>query len=320
LILRKKKYYFNQTSLTFEEINPGKRQRRVALFSYIVVIVIVTLLSGYLLSSIFGSPEARILENELSLLKKDMHDLLSRGKSISSLLHNEVFPKDNAYRTILQIDTLPVSLRDAGTGGSAANQRLINNNDITYQLDNLVNKLDRQLKIQSGSYETVYRKALMHARNLAHMPAILPVAQTDLVMISTDFGVRSDPFNHVEQLHNGLDFIAPTGKNVYATGDGTVTFIQLSRTGYGKEIVIDHSFGFGSRYAHLDTILVTGGQKVKRGQLIGKVGASGRATGPHLHYEVLYEKRPVNPGYYFDNGLSTDEYRQILEQASGETR
>ena len=160
----------------------------------------------------------------------------------------------------------------------------------------------------------------MHARHLKHMPAIMPVAQNDLFMISTDFGMRTDPFNHVEQLHTGLDFVAPTGKNVYATGDGTVTFMQLSRTGYGNEIVIDHAFGFGSRYAHLDTILVTGGQKVKRGQLIGRVGASGRTTGPHLHYEVLYENRPVNPEYYFDNGLSTDEYRQILNQASGVTR
>jgi len=320
LILRKKKYYFNQTSLTFEEIRPGKKRRWFDLFSYMFGIVFVTFLSGYLLSSTFGSPEARILEKELSSLKKDMHSLLNKGKNISSLLHNEVFPKDNAYRTILQIDTLPVSLRDAGTGGSAADQGFTNINDLSYQLDIMVSKLNRQLKIQSVSYETVYQKAMIHASLLTHMPAILPVAQNDLIMISSDFGVRSDPFNHVEQLHNGLDFVAPTGRNVYATGDGTVTFMQLSRTGYGNEIVIDHAFGFGSRYAHLDTILVTGGQKVKRGQLIGRVGASGRATGPHLHYEVLYENRPVNPAYYFDNGLSTDEYRQILNQASGETR
>jgi murein DD-endopeptidase MepM/ murein hydrolase activator NlpD len=320
LILRKKKYYFNHTTLTFEEIKTGKRRRLVTLFSYVAVIVTVTLLSGYLLGSSFGSLETRLLENELSLLKKDMHDLLSKGEDISSVLHNEVFQNDNTYRTILQIDTLPVSLRDAGTGGSAAVLRLTKSTDVTYQLDNLVNQLNRQLKIQSGSYEAVYQKALMRSRHLSHMPAILPVSQNDLVMISTDFGVRSDPFNHVEQLHNGLDFVAPTGKNVYATGDGIVTFIQLSRTGYGNEIVIDHSFGFGSRYAHLDTILVTGAQKVKRGQLIGTVGASGRATGPHLHYEVLYEKRPVNPAYYFDNALSTDEYRQILNQASGESR
>ena len=319
MILRKKKYQFNPVTLTFEEVKPGKKRRLLEFFLFLVVSVVVTVLTGYLINHTVGSPETMILEKQLNSLKNEMHGLLSKGSDISSVLHNKVFPNDNAYRTILQIDTLPFALRDAGTGGSAAENGLALNNDISFQLDNLVNKLNRQLQIQSGSYELVYAKAQERASHLAHMPAIQPVSQNDLIMISSDFGVRSDPFNNVEQIHCGLDFVAPIGKNVYATGDGTVTFIQLSRTGYGNEIVIDHAFGFGSRYAHLDTILVTGGQKVKRGQLIGKVGESGRATGPHLHYEVLYENKPVNPSFYFDNALSPDEYRQILNQASRET-
>jgi len=128
--------------------------------------------------------------------------------------------------------------------------------------------------------------------------------------------VRSDPFLDQKGVHCGLDFVAPIGTNVYATGDGTVTFQQISRTGYGNEIVIDHAFGFGSRYDHLDQILVSLGQKIKRGQLIGKVGRSGRSTGPHLHYEVLYEGKPVNPAFYFDSSLTSDEYLEILKLAS----
>jgi murein DD-endopeptidase MepM/ murein hydrolase activator NlpD len=138
-------------------------------------------------------------------------------------------------------------------------------------------------------------------------------------MISSNFGVRSDPFLDQQEVHNGLDFVAAVGKNVHATGDGTVTFVQNSRTGYGNEIVIDHAFGFRSRYAHLNEILVTEGQKVRRGQIIGKVGQSGRTTGPHLHYEVLYENKPVNPEFYFDNSLTLEEYEQIVKLASNKT-
>ncbi len=109
-------------------------------------------------------------------------------------------------------------------------------------------------------------------------------------MISSNFGLRADPFLEHQEVHNGLDFVAATGKNVYATGDGSVTLVKESRIGYGNEIFIDHGYGFGSSYAHLSQILVEEGQIVKRGQLIGKVGESGRATGPHLHYEVLYRE------------------------------
>jgi murein DD-endopeptidase MepM/ murein hydrolase activator NlpD len=120
-------------------------------------------------------------------------------------------------------------------------------------------------------------------------------------------------------VHNGLDFVTPAGKNVYATGDGIVTFVQYSRKGYGNEIVIDHKFGFGSRYAHLNSIQVKEGDKVERGQIIGTVGETGRSTGPHLHYEVLYEQRPVNPSFYFDINLTREEYAQIIKRAGKDT-
>ena len=121
-------------------------------------------------------------------------------------------------------------------------------------------------------------------------------------------------------MHSGLDFVAPAGKNVYATGDGIVTFVQYSRTGYGNEIVIDHRFGFGSRYAHLNQMKVKEGEKVKRGQLIGTVGETGRATGPHLHYEVLYENRPVNPSFYFDTQFNQRRICTNYKQSNKENQ
>jgi murein DD-endopeptidase MepM/ murein hydrolase activator NlpD len=278
--------------------------------------MMITLLVGFILNQVFGSAESKLLENKLFSLNKQLQGLLDKGHHFSSVLQKDHFPRDNTYRAILQIDTLSENVREAGTGGYVSRSQFSFNNDISDTLVNLITKLNSQLKIQTGSYETVYKKALEHKSSLSHMPAIQPISQKDLIMISSNFGLRADPFLEHQEVHQGLDFVAEVGKNVYATGDGSVTLVQESRIGYGNEIFIDHGYGFGSRYAHLSQILVKEGQIVKRGQLIGKVGESGRATGPHLHYEVLYENKPVNPSFYFDNSLTVEEYQRILKLAS----
>ncbi len=316
MIFRKKKYQFNPVTLTFEEIRNERSSRALNFALYITGSLIVTLTVGYLFNRIFGSAELRFLENKRLNLSHQMQRLYDKGRHFSAILHNDHFPKDNSYRQILQIDTLSENIREAGMGGSVLRSPLPVQNDLNEQLQNLIYSLNAQLKIQSGSYEEVYKKALEHKSSLSHMPAIQPISQKDLIMISSNFGLRADPFLEQQEVHRGLDFVAAEGKNVYATGDGTVTLVKESRIGYGNEIFIDHDYGFGSRYAHLSRILVDEGQKVKRGQLIGYVGQSGRATGPHLHYEVLYENKPVNPSFYFDNSLTLEEYQRILKLAS----
>jgi murein DD-endopeptidase MepM/ murein hydrolase activator NlpD len=319
LIFRKKKYHYNPVTLTFDEIKSGGKQHIKEIFFYTFISLSLTILSGYLLNQLLGSQEARVLENKVISLNQKMQLQFDLGRNLGSSLQNNLFIKDNNYRTILQMDTLPFSYRMAGTGGSAAENKLVRYNDLSYKVDNMIDKLKLQLQIHSGSLEIVYEKALEHSAQQTHIPAIQPVSQKDLLMISSNFGVRFDPFYFVEQIHNGLDFVAPVGRNVYATGDGIVTFIQYSRKGYGNEIVIDHKFGFGSRYAHLDTIKVKEGENVNRGQIIGTVGETGRATGPHLHYEVLFEHKPLNPLFYFDSSLTNEEYAQIINKANKDT-
>jgi murein DD-endopeptidase MepM/ murein hydrolase activator NlpD len=320
LIFRKKKYHFDPVTLTFEEIKIDRKSRAGEFFLYVIVSLMITVLVGYILNQTLGSVESKLLENKLFSLNQQIKGLLDKGHQFSSILHKEHIPRDNTYRAILQIDTLSGNVREAGTGGYVPHSRFSFNSDISDTLGSLITQLNSQLQIQSGSYETVYKKALEHQTALSHMPAIQPISRKDLIMISSNFGLRSDPFLEHQEVHRGLDFVAATGKDVYATGDGSVTLVQESRIGYGNEIFIDHGFGFGSRYAHLSQILVSEGQKVKRGQLIGKVGESGRATGPHLHYEVLYENKPVNPSFYFDNSLTVEEYQRILKLASSKTR
>ncbi len=282
---------------------------------YLFASLTITLVSGFVLSRFFGTHETILLEKQVNLLNNQMQQLLNKGYQLKATLHNEIFPKDNHYRAMLEIDTMPYVQRLAGTGGSAGVNMLALQDNLVYQVDNLIDILDLQLEVESVSLDLIYKKAIERSQLNTHLPAILPVAEEDLTMISSDFGVRLDPFFYTERVHNGLDFVAPVGKNVYATGDGIVTFVKHSRTGYGNEIVIDHRFSFGSRYAHLNTILVKQGERVKRGQVIGTVGETGRATGPHLHYEVLHQKRPVNPSYYFDTSLTAAEYGQIISNA-----
>ena len=169
---------------------------------------------------------------------------------------------------------------------------------------------------QSVSYDELFDMARNKSDMLAHIPAILPLKQTAIKFISSSFGHRPDPIYKVTKFHYGVDFSARMGTEVYATGDGVVTTVEHSMWGYGNMVVIDHDYGYITRYAHLQKAVVKKGQKVKRGQLIGYVGNSGKTTGVHLHYEVRKNNVPINPINFFYNDLTPDEYEQILEQSA----
>jgi murein DD-endopeptidase MepM/ murein hydrolase activator NlpD len=317
LIFNRKKYHFNPVTLSYEEIKKNKGFGVLKYSALLLSFLTLAFISGYLLNEEFGSGETRKLEAQVDSLTVQFHELYERGEQYSVTLQSDIFTADNTYRMILGLDTLPYPMRNAGRGGSAAYYENMQRGNLQYRLSDLITSLTDQLKIQSNSFSTLYDKALSYSTAKSHMPAIQPVAMNDLLLIASEFGLRKDPFISIEKHHHGLDFVTPTGKNVYATGDGTVTFAKYSRNGYGNEILIDHGFGFGSRYAHLGSMKVQEGQKVKRGQIIGTVGATGRATGPHLHYEVLYNSQPVNPSYYFDTTLTGEEFAQIIKEANG---
>ncbi len=317
MIFKQKKYYFNPVTLAYEEIQKHQGSKVLRYSVLILSFLLLAFISGYLLHEEFGAGETRKLQARVDSLTFTMQQLYERGTQYSNELKSEIFPSDNTYRLILGLDTLPYPMRNAGRGGSAVYNEMAMQNNLQYQLRNLITSLKDQLQIQSNSYNILFNKAISYSEAKAHMPAIQPVDRNDLIMIASEFGVRNDPFLSIRKQHHGLDFVTASGKNVYATGDGIVTFSQHSRNGYGNEILIDHDFGFGTRYAHLGSIKVQKGQKVKRGQIIGTVGSTGRATGPHLHYEVLYNNQPVNPSYYFDTTLTRDEFAQIINRANG---
>lgn len=319
MIFNQKKYCFNPVTLTYEEIKKNKGSGFLKYSAIILLFISLAFISGFLLNQEFGSVESGKLEARKDSLSNKMNILYLRGINYSQSLQSGIFKNDNNYRIILELDTLPYPVRQAGSGGSAVINEIAQQSNLTYKLTDLITSLNHQLQIQAHSFSALYDKAIAFSIEKSNMPAIQPVAIEDLIFIGSEFGTRTDPFIFIEKHHHGVDFVAPAGKNVYATGDGIVTFVRHSRTGYGNEIVIDHKFGFETRYGHLSSIKIEEGQKVKRGQIIGAVGSTGRATGPHLHYEVLYYDRPVDPSYYFDTTLTREEFAQIINKAIGTT-
>jgi murein DD-endopeptidase MepM/ murein hydrolase activator NlpD len=222
---------------------------------------------------------------------------------------------DNIYRVIFEAEPIPSSMRRAGFGGTDryAALRGYKHSDIVINTTRTMDVIASQLYVQSKSFDEVFDMARNKELLLAALPAIQPVSNRELRRIASYYGYRTDPFYKIKKFHEGLDFSAPVGTEVYATGDGVVTRIERLSGGYGNYIIIDHGFSYETLYAHLSKFEVRRGQKVKRGQVIGYVGNSGKSTAPHLHYEVRRNGRPVNPVHYFFNDISPDEYDQLIE-------
>ena len=225
---------------------------------------------------------------------------------------------DNIYRVIFEADPIPSSIRKAGFGGVNRYKDIRNfsNTELVIEAAKKADKLSKQLYIQSKSFDEVIDLAKNKADMLASIPAIQPIANKDLSRMASGYGYRLHPIYKTRRLHTGMDFTAPQGTPIYATGDGKVAKVRRSRRGYGNHVIIDHSYGYQTLYAHMTKYIVYRGQKVKRGEIIGYVGSSGTSVAPHLHYEVMKNKRKINPVNYYYNDLSPEEYEKMLEISS----
>ena len=216
---------------------------------------------------------------------------------------------------VLEVEPVPFSVREAGIGGTNRYEELVDKPEFIASTLQKVDQLKRQLYIQSKSYDELAKLTKDKEKRLACIPAIQPIANKGLKRLSSPFGMRQHPIYKIPRMHYGVDLSAARGTPVYATGDGVVKLTKNS-AGYGNEVVIDHGYGFLTRYCHMQNFKVKPGQRVTRGQCIGAVGNSGISTAPHLHYEVIKNKRHVNPAHYFINDLDVAQYEMILELAS----
>lgn len=318
------KYYYDTESCRYERI-------RVSTWDLVwnslgFLILALLLAAGIVLIYVkhFESPEEALLRKENEELRM-YYDLLTKevnnaNEMLSSLQERD----DNIYRIIFGVEPIPEEIRSAGYGGSNRYKDLLGKNlereDLVLENYQKIDQLKKQMYIQTKSYDQIMAMAKDKERLLASLPAIQPVSNQELKRLSSGFGYRIDPILKVRRAHHGIDFSLPKGSPVYATGDGTVSLIKSSFTGYGKEVEIDHGFGYTTKYAHLNEFLVKKGQKVKRGEIIAYSGNTGKSTAPHLHYEVQIDNKPVNPVHYFYKDLDANEYEEILRLASIENQ
>ena len=315
------KYTFNPRTLSYEI---KKRSRRSRVLRSLAVFV-----SSLVLSAVYLWVYVSVLEWELPktvLLKKENAQWRSRMEVLNR--HLDVCDEslvalqmrdDAIYRSIFGMHEIPAEIRNAGFGGVNRYEHLegVGNNG---QLRNLVMRLDILTKksyVQSKSFDEVALLSKRAGDMASCIPAIPPVVpDKKIYRLSSSFGYRSDPFTGRSKRHTGVDFALKPGNPIYATGDGVVESVKFEFFGYGNSVVIDHGFGYKTRYAHLKSIGVAEGMKVKRGECIGISGNSGRSSGPHLHYEVVYKDRHVNPANYYDLTITPEEYSTMVQNTA----
>ena len=320
---KQKRYIFNQLTQNFEVLETSKSRKVLRFLLVMLALLGVAFLFAVLLFTFFKSPKEKSQARELEYMKLQYEILNDRLDNIEILLTDMEQRDNDLYRVMFEADPIPRQVRRSGFSDAdryAGLYGYINSNQVVSAARKL-DVISSQLYHQSVSYDTLFDDTLFAmARNksdmLAHIPAIFPLKETEIKYISSYFGYRPDPIYKVEKLHTGIDFSAQMGTEAYATGDGVVSDVEKGHWGYGNMVTIDHGYGYKTRYAHLQKAAVRKGQRMKRGQLIGFIGNTGKTTGVHLHYEVLKNDVPINPINFFYNDLTPDEYEQILEQST----
>jgi murein DD-endopeptidase MepM/ murein hydrolase activator NlpD len=312
------KYKFNPDSLSFDKIRLGIGEILLRFLAYFTGSVIIAVIYWVIFAAFFDSPREKALEREVQQLTIQ-YDLINRELvNIENVLDDLQKTDDNLYRTIFEAEPIPATLRDGGVGGVNRYKSLegYRNSNLVIETANRLDKIRKKVYVQSKSFDELINLAKNKEDMLRCVPAIIPISGKDLTRIASGFGLRIHPIYKIIKFHSGMDFTAPAGTDVYASGNGVVASVQSSQRGLGKNIVINHGFGYSSIYAHLSDFNVRAGQKVQRGDVIGYVGNTGTSIANHLHYEIKLNGTNVDPVNYYFEDLSPSEYERVIEIAS----
>ncbi len=313
-----KKYRLNPNSLKLEEVKITWRDRLKRFGWHTLTGLMFAMLAVFVMFTLFPSPKERMLERELEhtrLKYKVMNERLNQMEEVLVDLENR---DDNIYRVIFEAEPISAAQRKAGYGGADRYKELqgFESSELLIQTSRRLDRISRRLYVQSKSFDDVIKMARKKDEMLERIPAIQPINNKNLTRIASGFGYRIHPVYKTLRMHTGMDFTAPRGTPIYATGDGKVIKPRNGMSGYGRYVVIDHGYGYKTIYAHMSKVIVRPWQRVKRGEIIGYVGNTGVSTGPHLHYEVLKNEKPVNPVHFFYNDLTPEEYEKVIEISS----
>ncbi|MBP6000012.1 MAG: M23 family metallopeptidase [Sediminibacterium sp.] len=316
--MKKIKYFFNTHTLRFEKIEVPFKVRLLQTIGFILASIALGVLFVAILFQYIDSPKERLLRQQNTAYKESYAVLQERMKQLE-LQMVELEQRDNeVYRSIFEATPIPDSARVKEM--LAKNEiRLIqslSNTELIENMRNQLNNLSLRMSFQSQSFVEITTMVKNKEKLLRAIPAIQPVSNKNLKRVASGFGYRIDPLYKDFRLHAGLDFSAPTGTPIYATSDGVVQAAGFNTDGYGNKVVINHGYGFQTLYAHMVRVKAKQGQTVKRGEVIGYVGSTGKSTGSHLHYEVIKRGAKVDPVYYFFNDLTPAQFDRLLKEAA----
>lgn len=310
----KSKYKFNHETLSFIKDRASFKQKLIKGLTYLMSTIVITIVYYSIYTAFFDTPKERGLKREREELLLQFELLNGKYSQVEAVLKDIQLRDENIYRTIFEAEPIPISIRSAGIGGAERYSELegLSNSEIVIGATKKLDKLAKEVYIQTKSFDEIVGLAKSKEEMTKSIPAIQPLSNKDLTRVASPFGVRIHPYYKVLKMHTGMDFTAPSGTEVYATGDGVIVDVDHSKRGYGNTIIIDHGFGYKTLYAHLSEILVSVGRKVKRGQVIGLVGNTGMSLAPHLHYEVRKQDEPINPVNFYFNDLTPEQYEKII--------
>jgi len=320
IIMAKVKYYYDSDTLSYRKIEVRKRDAFKKWSLFTLATALLALFFVFVSYQLFESPKEKAQKRELENLDLHYNLLNKKMEQVEKVLEGIQYRDNEIYRLYFEANPIPIEQRKAGFGGVNRYKSLegFDNSEMIIDATKNMDILSKQLYIQSKSLDEIVNLAKDKESLLAAIPAIQPVRNQDLTRVASGYGWRSDPFTKARKRHKGMDFTAPTGTPIYATGNGKAVRVDSKASGFGNHIEIEHGYGYKTIYAHLSKYNIRAGKIVKRGDLIGFVGNTGRSVGPHLHYEVHKNGKAINPIDFYYGSLTPEEFEKILKTASQE--
>lgn len=316
--MKKIKYYYNTNTLRYEKLETPLRVKLLRVLGFISAAIVTAIIIVSIAYRYFPSATEKKLMQENEQLEEQFNLLEERTNKLQQQM-GELEKRDNeVYRTIFEANPIPDSIRSKEIEQQKELQLVMSltNSQLENSIVNTLNNLTNRMGHQQESYAEIAKFINNKEELLASTPAIQPVSNADLKRVASGFGYRMDPVYKTVKFHAGLDFTAPQGTPIYATANGVVRTAGNLGNGYGNHVIINHGYGYETLYGHMFRIKIKNGQRVKRGEIIGWVGSTGKSTGPHCHYEVHKNGRPLDPVYFFYNDLTPEQFDRLLKLAA----
>lgn len=317
--MKKVKYTYNTHSLRYEKYEETLRGKLIRFGGFFSAALVFAFLIVYLAYTYLDSPKEKTLKREIAMLQEKYDQVKADLENMNGMVTLLQDRDNKIYRSIFEAAPIDDDVRTGGFGGSNRFKDLggLQNEEMLKEVLTKIQQMKNRLYIQSKSYDEIGKLINQKNEMMASIPAIQPIANDGLKRIGSGFGWRIDPINKIAENHAGIDFVADIGTPIYATGNGVISEVDYGYGGgYGLHIIITHGFGYQTLYGHMSRVKVQIGQQVKRGEVIGYVGMTGRTTGPHVHYEVIKNGVRINPINFFFNDLTAEQYEEIMKIAA----